>query len=821
MVIDKEAFEESDFTLMAKDDYLHYSDDSTLNDILMKYGILKEKDYLTHSSESNYLLLITYLEDSYYFNKDIPEDITKIVQNNISFKEYILKNNKRRLTDLFTNGSALFFKEIVTIVKFLSNGENYNIFVNYNEYNFEEMARMFKDYEVALSKLKAKNNEKLFDVVFKAYGQLFEAYTLLCVINSIDVHRKQTISKIVNQITESVNMLKYSVKLSEKEVNKVNDYLGKVLYYFTHLSYIDAKGKEAEYLIEEFQLLFERQTDGFNLSKDTDFGADIESKDQEYVYYKDNAAFLLLLLLEKLKYTYKEEEYINSEKLKRVISTFYKNFPFVEGRDSDESLSTFKIKLQNTLVHSYRFTENSIYKNANHHNIIDDFIITGDKFEILNLRTIHHTLLFSDDIEDYKYLHIGETLVESSLIQNDYYEYYKLKTIDIVINYFIKNDTKEDIKPFIAKVNRYIENNKKASHLLSIFSKLYLSIASYYAKCDDEESVLKAKDVYSKFININGTDILKNEYKWINRQILTTFGNFYVNDLNLNSKEISKEERINLGYKLATNYIEYKEIELKFNLTEELTKLTNKILYENYIDYQKINEDISDVITDKLFYGLSAVFIKGLGNSNSSIIDHGYKHFSMKIDEKYSVEFVFPAVYEKAFKYMLDKNFNFIKSNVSNILASFDKSSEVYLHAVTGLENKEKLKYDLNSFNAEDVTFVEILLGSLPPMNLKFGFTVGDNYLSSISNKLKTLVDINDRIYYLGSGRIGILLDNGNSYRNLTDRILNFKIKKAGKVIDTDFTVTVTSANKSEVLQKSEETLNQAILKNKKLLFNK
>ena len=819
MIIDDEAFKSSDFSLMGQEELVSLQDNKDLLTVLKKHEIVKSHNPLTDSEESQYITLINYINELYYLNKPIPTDIAQLLKTSSTYKSHLLTNVTKRLNNLTSNGSAIFFKEIVSVINLLSLGEKFNIFITYNDYDFTKISDLFRFYENQMQQLFMDDKEH-FQTIFACYLSLIDAFNRLCVINSTDLKRKKTITPIVELITESINMVKFTIALDETSMKELNNILGRILYYFSHLPFIDAKGKELYYLIDEYYLLLEKQTDGFMLSKDTDFGGNIKRKEAAYSIFLNNSAFLLLTMLQKLKFSFKDKDYFNTRSFQKCLRLFSENFPNMHVVEGEETLQTFKNKLLNALTLKYQLTESSIIKEINHHSVVDDFIQSAENYEINNLKTMHALLLFADDVDDYKYLHIGETLISSKLIPNDYYEFYKLKTVDIVINYFINNKTKENIVPFIEDTLNYIEHNKAGSHLLSMFSKLYLSIAHYYSTLKDATYVDRAKDLYAIFINMNGLEILQNEYFYINRSILISLGEYYAKELDLNEAEFTPEQLVSLGKKLSKSYLEYKDLELKYSINESIANITAEILYEENIDYEDINNKIANIIANKIFYGLCVVRIKGLTKEQATIVDNGYKLYAIPIMREYILQFIFPAVYENAFKHILNENKNFIKKNVSNILASYSKNSLMYIDETTGLENLNKLKLDLDTTKDKNITFIEVLVGSLQKMNRKYGFEVGNKYLRSITQKIKSILEPNDYVYYMGGGRIGIILGYGNDFNTVTKKIFNFKIKKDGEDIDMRLTIAVVQDKTSVILSQSAELLDKALTSEKNILIN-
>ena len=820
MIIDEEAFNNSSFTLMAAEEIASYGDDKEVLRILKKYDVAKSTHQLTNSKEILHIKLLQHVDNLYYLNQEIPEDLQKLIQNNGTFKTHLVANINKRLNNLLTDGSAIFFKEIIAVINLLSLGEKFEIFVTYNQYDFDEISKLFRLYESLLQEEYLEDRFN-FETTFECYLVLIKAYSQLCTINSTDVYRKKTINPIINVITETINMLKFTVALEEEHLNKLNNILGEILYFFSHLPYIDTKDKELYYLIDEFFLLLEKQTDGYMLSKEAEFGGDKDNQQEKFLIFLNNSGYLLLTMLQKLKFNFADKDYFITRSFQKCLRLFSQNFPVMHVVEEQETLESFNVKLLNTIVQNYQFGDSSFHHSIDYKSVIEDFIQTADNFDIQNIETIHNVLLFASDIEDYKYLNIGETLLHSNLIQNDYYEFFKLKTIDIVINYFIKNKSKENIIPFIKHVEFYVQKNKKASHLLSMFSKLTLSMAHYYAMIDEEASTQKARNLYSTFINTNGVDILRNEYSRINDDVLSALGVYYVRDLELNPSNFDRNRLVHLGKKLSQTYIEHIDLKIKYSINEKFAEIVADILNKENMDYEGINKDVTDIISNEIFYGLCETRIKGLTKESAKIVDNGYMIYSIPmINDTYVLQFIFPAVYEGEFKYILKDNKEFIVKNVNNILSSFKRNAASLIDDTSGLENVTKLKNDLALYNGEDVLFIEILLGALPSVNKKFGFKTGNNFLRAIAKKLTSMIKEDDKIYYLNGGKIGIVLASNNDYENLLKNIENIKIKKDGENVDMKLTIAVTQSKAKEILIESAQLLDKALTSESKILFN-
>lgn len=807
MIIDQDALENLDFSLSNDYDTIANNKEDEIAIIVEKYGVVTDTNYLIASKENNYLFLINHITELYYLNKEIPEDIANTLKNNLKFKEYLLNDTKRRLNELLSNNSTLFFKEISNIVNLLSLGGKYSVFITYTHYNTEELSKLFRDHEAFLRD--SESNEEHFDINFKCYNTLIEALTKLCFINSTDIQRKRTITPILDLLTETINMLKFTVTLNANRINMLNNVLGKILYYFVHIPYYEVRTKTMDYLIEEFEMNLEKQTDGFTLSLETNFGDNPEEKEQEFIHYKNNSSLLILSLIKKMERYFKEADFMNNKNFQKIVESYNKNFSALMLNNSCDTLRTFKAKLLNSLIYSYTSTFNDS-PILSHKDVIDNFILDGENFKNNNLETIHNILLFSNDIEEYKYLHIADILLQSDPFKNDYYEFFKLKTVDVILTRFIETNYSENIEEFINTIYSYIEKNKIASQLISSFSKLYLSLAHYYSNKLTPQDNKKAKVFYSTFININGYELLKKEYKRINKLILEDLGRYHLQELKISNSHLTKDDFTVMGQEVAKSYLEHNELEVKYKINQEIAILSNTILKEGDLNYEKINNIISKFISQELFYGIAHVSIKGLTKESTDINDSGYQQYHIEITDKYSIHFVFPAVYEETFKCILTHNEEYIRQNITNILSGYLKNYTMYFDEITSLENIGKLKKDLVKFN-ETITFVEISIPSVVYVNTKFDYKTGDRYFKTIAQKIKSFTQNEDHVYKLLGTRIGIILENQDTYDKLIKKIFNFTLTLKGEAIETGFIIAVTQGTKDNILKESLRNIDEAI----------
>jgi len=813
MIIDEDALNNSSFFLYTNEDMKNDQYIDEIDDLITKYDITANSNNLTSSNDNKYVALINYSINLYYQNKVLPSDISKVFIDNYPFKNSLNNLLEKKLDSLIQNDSAIFFKDITAMVHLLCLGENYEVFKTYNSYDYDAISNLFRFYEDLLRQ-QNETDQDLYDTTFDSYILLMKTYTQLCVINATDIFRKKTINTIIDLMTETINMLKFSLPLNERMMNKINNILGEHLYYFAHVSYIKVNKDNIDYTLKEYYMYLERQIDGYTLSKNTNFGDELDKlKNTEFITFKNNTSYLLLTLLQKLNGTFKNENYFENKNFQKILNLYYDNFALKTVDFAlPENEEEFKTKLVDSLLHNYQINLQKS-KNINHNTIIDDFIFSGHNFDNRNLESVHNILLFANDIEAYKYIHIGELLVATSSIQNDYYEFFKLKTLDIIINYFVEKTHTPEIEELFIKIHTYVKENKTASHLLSMYSKIYLSLALYSSyNYKDRELMRKARTLYAIFIQTNGIKILKNEYKFINNKILLNFGLYYKEVLKLSNMELDNNKLISISKTMTKEYLLNRELELKYEISKGISELTNKIHRNKNIGYAEVNKVLVYLVTKKIFHGICDVYILGLSNNDNRKFDAGYKQYVIEMNDKYSLQFVFPTVYEDNFKFILNYNKTFIENNIENILQAYSQNTVSYIDNTTGLYNLIKLEKQLSKKDPnENITLVEIYIQSLFTINTRYGYEKGNEAFRSIAEKIESLCSIQDSIHKLNGARIAILVNSGN-YETLLEELKDINIKIDNTIVDINLYLSVTIDKCRDVLNKSSKNMDNAII---------
>ncbi len=771
------------------------SEDIIIQNLVKKYALPEDEGFIDNNNIA-YASIIEFITQRYLANQDIPDDIHSEINNNINFQAFLLEHVKEKMNHVINDKSTKIYKEIVTIIHLLSFGKNYEVFENYNYYNYENISTLFRDYEERLV-LAQELSELEFKLMFDYYITLIELFNEICTINAIDIQRKRSIKKFIELLSETINMVKYRLKLDEEHIGKLNNIMGKFLFYYSHVPFIEKKNKDAKYLIEEFYFNFEKLSDGYALSQETNFG---NCKDIT-VYYKiylNNATTLLLTLLYKLEKYYTKEEYDHLVLFKN-IKLLYKNMIHHTPKKEFESLDEFR----NILLNNYLFIYDETQFKESYFFILNDFM-NKKEFNSSNMELIFYIILFSKQCDNTLLISILQLMISFDKYANDYHEYYKLKVCDLIIQKLTQAKSKAIKESLDYEIINYIEQNKTASHLMPMYSKIYLSLAVYYSFFFDKSSQDKVLDCYATYIYINSKEPLEQEFKELNTQLLKNIGKYTVVSLNVQLKAITDENLFEMANHTLQNYFQEDEIRRKYQINQSLVNIISDIYKEDGLNNEKLNRHMEKLISNDIFYGLAKSNISGL-KQDEQIQDLGYETVEVALIEDFELHLSYSTIYKKIFSHIFENNQAFIQQNITNILTSYLKSIPLYIDSITHLNNISQLIKSLESYQ-EEFIFVEIYINNLEMLNKKYSYYKGNSYFKQIATQINDIVPT----FRLNGPKVCFILEKGSEYKTIIDSIKKLNGTIEENVYTIEPIIAVTWAEAKTVLEKSSYALESA-----------
>ena len=583
-----------------------------------------------------------------YFNKqEIDEDTFNTLRENDDFKRAMLFNIQNRMLKIVNDSSTLFFKEIISVVSLLCLGKKFDIFISYNSYDYDEISKLFREYESFLQNSYEKGIDS-FMLDFSFYTTLLEAFNELCIINSMDLRKKTTINTIIELISETINMIKFQIPLEMKYIDLLSNLQGKFLLYYSHVPYISTHGLSKTEIINKFKLILEKQIDGFMIA--THALSDADKTDYETTLLA-NSSYLFMLLIKKLE-SLQEKEPFEISDIGELVTIYQEDCkpPFKK-----EYVSIDELRFDLLNIFSYIYSPN---KEPSYKNTIKNIISTGD-LNSNNMEILHNIIFFSNKIEAADLKKLAQLLLEAPKMKNDYYEYYKLKLVDVILNRFCSCE--DDFEKEIGLVLDYIQRSNTVSHLISMYSKLHLSISKCYSYkgADYLDKTLSQYFVYLKI------DLFEDDkYQSIMDEIFMNIAKTHLNKID----NIDKEKAHHTALKLLNNFIKERELYIDYTLTDKISELAEKTRTKKNISHKMLGSEICRFISQKKFFGLCSINIKELSNKNKEPEDIGFETLSVKISDKYTLEYKYPYAYRSKFENILNDNSQNIDQNIKKLL---------------------------------------------------------------------------------------------------------------------------------------------------------
>ncbi|OUR72965.1 hypothetical protein A9Q76_02760 [Arcobacter sp. 31_11_sub10_T18] len=777
------------------------SDIFEVKNIIDKYEIKNSSKSPIHTVEIDNEVLVEYIIELYVNNKNIPHDISFLIQNNVGFRLFLLTFIKQRMRSVINDDSIIVYKEIFIIINLLSMGRKYEIFTHYNFYSTENITKLFKYYEKTLSVSHQQKDLDEFELVFQGYLTLFEVFNELCIINSLDVQRRKSVSEIVDCMIESISSLKSKIKLDSDNLNKLNNILGKFLLYFSYIPYMNVENKNVNYIIQEYSFMLKKLIDGYKLLRfhKNDMGLE----NGYYITFLDRSTTLILTLMLKLQ---NKMHTIDLDKNAFLLNLIVSYNSCSSHKYDIENISyvKFKMHLLNNYLYIYNNSTNKII-DGSYEKIIDEFI-KDNIFCSSTMMIIHNIVLFDNSLTKDKLEGILKALVSMPQLNNDYHEFYKLKIIDRIIHLYVELDISISNNIYIKEIVNYVEENKSASHLIGMYSKIYLSLALYYSKSEEKKYNLLSQEYYSLFTSIDDYTLLNSEYKNIDNRILKNYASYFLQNIK-NKDLMNNDDLILIGRKNVTHFLNNREFGIKSEINQKITLLINQILNNEVADYQQINELLDDIFTKNLFYGLVIVNIEKENHVAYEVDDIGYEHLFIKLNDEYKLTFYYSKAYENIFNILYSNNKEYIENNMNNILNSYIKSIPTYTDETTKLPNLSKLQNDLKT-RQNDIVFIELYIDSLINISNTYPYKISNQYFNLIVDQLKSI----NKLYKLTGPRLGIIVGENDEYKELVNKIKDIEVYFEDERHIVSFTIAVSFGKSGIILDKSHYCLSAAKL---------
>lgn len=767
--------------------------------ILEKYNLQNDTAIL-NTIESQYSVITDFIIEQYLVNKALPIELKSFVQESFNYRIFLFDNIKDRMKKIIEESSVHFFKEIYILINLLSNGNSYTILTEENLFSINDLRVLLNDYEDNVCELFIKQDKQNFELTFGFYLALLELLNAICVVNSLDIQRRKNINSILELITNTITNVKSKIQLDATHIKSLNAILGKLLLYFTNMSYISIDSANRDVVIKKYAFMLNKIHDGYEL---------LDKDSKYYLTFLDRVTTLILTLIYKLK-----------------SKLHIENMKFSESKDLNELYNLYNVNVQNGqkievdnlndfrdgLLKNYNYLySQNINKDMSNKDLIDYFI-SLDSISNLDMLIIHNIVLYSDTLEKEKLDLLLKSLIEKNRFDNDYYEFFKLKIIDRILQKYIslRISTKENL--LIDEVIKYIEKNNLISHLMSMYSKIYLSLSLYYSYERTNESQEKSKNFYFLYQRLDNNNFLKKEFSSISKHILYNYAKNYFKQFSFKSEvKFTNEELFEIGRDLIKKYIKAKNVEIQNSSFIYIEKLIEEILNMNEPDDIWLNKRIESLISEKIFFGL--VRVKIVNDDTLNIESIGYDTYKIELEEDYSLYLYYSSYYKSAFENLFEKNKDFVELITKNIFKTYVNNIPSYTDVITQLPNINKLKNELKDLGSKEITFFEVYLNAVVNFSESYNVNISNKFFRAVTSKINEETNA----YRLFGPKIGIILEDDRNYKEVVEFLQNLKVQFEDEEFELKPIIAVSIGDANKILEKSFYALSSAKISNDKL----
>ncbi|PLY06020.1 MAG: hypothetical protein C0625_10895 [Arcobacter sp.] len=773
------------------------NDTFEISALLEAYELQNDSSIL-NTIESQYNTITKFIVGLYLENQNLPNDLKNLIQNSYNYKLFLINDIKRRMKEIVLVNSTHLFKEIYIILNLLSNGNKYDILTDQNMFSIEAIKFLLNDYEDNVCEQFIKNDIQTFELTFKYYLAVLEVLNEICVINALDIQRRKNINGILELITNTIANTKAKIKLVEKDVLALNSILGKLLLYFTNMSYISIDIINKDVVIQKYAFMLNKMYDGFNI---------LENDEKYYASFLDRVTSLILTLIYKLKTKLHIDniEFSDSKDLNEVYNLYNKSVNSIHAIDCS-NMKDFREKLLENYKYLYSDSNNTDFTT---YSDPIDFFIQLDVVSNVDIIIIHNIVLYSDYIEKSKLDLLIRSLLSKNKFDNDYYEFYKLKIIDRIIQRYISLKISTKDNTLIEEIIRYIEKNNLVSHLMSMYSKIYLSLSLYYSYEKALSSQKKSKNFYFIYQRLDNNNFLEKEFNTISKQILHNYSSAFFKSFNFKTeKNFLNIESLQIGKDLIDKYIRKRELEIEIDSFLNIENLRKNILEMSEPNDTWLNAEIEKLISNKIFFGLVKAKIENIDDFN--IIEVGYDKYTFDIQDDYSLSLYYSSYYKTTFEKLIEKNKNFLELNIRNIFKSYINTIPSFTDITTKLPNINKLKNELKKLDKKKITFFEVYLNTLVKVSESYNINTSNEFFKEIAIKINEETDA----YRLFGPKIGIILDENRDYREIVSFLQSLKIQFDNEELKLNVTIAVSIGEANKILDKSFYALSSAKISN-------
>lgn len=654
-------------------------------------------------------ILLAFLSDirnSFFWPKDMMEKNISRYEIDFSDTSFLTELNKHIRSDsrmITSNSKKDSYEEVLFLLFLISYKLDLNIFLKWNIYDLKTFNQLFIEFRKKWLILQTNEEKRHYIELFVSLCWVINS---MWILNQNDTIKRDDMLAIIDALLQNIDLFKDCLNgLDDEEKEKFE----KILDYYhwiinvnmSHTRFIPLKKTdEWDIDVDNFLDEYEKITNNIIRWYKLCLKSDKERAKNNLYIFLWNLNYVLSIILLKLSSLTDEQktELSKNDKFKKIIKNIFSAYWIDEAPD-DIDFEYLKNFTKNNFLSIYEWdliqkyyswkTLDEIWSrdiNVFIWNIILkwDFLTDDMKNE-----TLHHLVLFCDDISIENLFKIWYILLSQEKSENKTFEINKLKILNIILTKLSRHSNKDILKDILVKVEDYIDDNRTSSQLLFLYSLDYLTIWYCYSFFNDEYSQKKALENYAKFKQINrwnGENFDFSRY-WIdidkfrlNIWIRTVVDLWLCScwlafsncDLDLWNCKFTKKELINVWKKTMDNEFEaYHRESISTSLTRFQSYLT-KNWWVNRLDLWKLTWVLSEVLSS-IFHWIAIINIVDWKTEDIP----SYKdRYIKELENGFSLEIVYPNTFKKFFDDIFEWNKDLINDIIEELIEYLKKFKE-------------------------------------------------------------------------------------------------------------------------------------------------
>lgn len=420
-----------------------------------------------------------------------------------------------------------------------------NLFDNGDIYNEKNFTGLFEKYLLKIKSFEDLNTPQA-TVEIQSFARLCGVLNLICILSQNNNLKREFIFSLVEFVWERIQELLTYLESKWYADKKVKNSLEYILWLFplnfSYIKYVQFDKEKTTWLddfLKECKEMFDFTLAWYEKCREAEFSNDPKRWPIIKKVLLTNLTYIVSLIILKLDNKVNQQDCFQHPIFIEIKAKFWEYI--FEIYQSD----TFKYKTFDDIRNICNFIFIKNYKN--HHTVkfaqkrqwlMDLFKEIPDNTPITqveDLEPIHHLILFNTSIPRDILFQLLEVFCRQPNASNINFEVIRLKILNILLTRLALAN-QEKLKVFLEDLLSYVDKHKISSHLLYVYSLMYVTIGYCYSFFSDEESQDQAFENYAKFTQINygdfdfqryGIDIWRyyyNVWRWIaDRYGLTWF----------------------------------------------------------------------------------------------------------------------------------------------------------------------------------------------------------------------------------------------------------------------------------------------------------